>query len=92
MYGAPRETKMLAYASLCRPILEYAYVVWDPHTKQIIHKVEMIQNKAIRFIKNLKGREDSVSAARDDLYLFSLEKRRRNHCLSLLLRILQDED
>jgi hypothetical protein len=90
MYGAPREAKMLAYSSLCRPILEYADAVWDPHTKLAIHKVEMIQNKAIRFIKNLKGRDESVSTARDDLDLLSLEKRRRNHRLSLLLRILQD--
>ncbi len=91
-YGAPMEAKLLAYTSLCRPILEYADVVWDPHAKQTIHKIELIQNKAIRFIKNIKGRDESVSTARDDLDLISLEKRRRNHRLSLLIRILEDED
>ena len=55
------ESKLLAYTSLCRPILEYADVVWDPHTKTNINKVEKIQDRAIRFISNLKRRKDSVS-------------------------------
>ena len=86
------EAKLLAYTRLCRPILKYADVVQDPHAKQTIHIIKLIQNKAIRFIKNIKGRDESVFTARDDLDLISLEKRRRNHRLSLLIRILEDED
>ena len=83
MYNAPKGAKLLAYTSLCRPILEYVDVVWDPHTKTNINKVEMIQNRAIRIISNLKRRADSVSAAREQLGLDSLEER-RNHRLCLL--------
>ena len=61
MYNAPAEAKLLAYTSLGQPILEYADVVWDPHTKTNINKVEKIQDRAIRFISNLKRRKDSVS-------------------------------
>ena len=28
----PRKTKHLAYTTLVRPILEYAIIIWDPHT------------------------------------------------------------
>ena len=45
---------------------------------------------AVRFIKNLKGR-DSVTAAREDLQLLPLTDRRKNHRISLLMRILSDE-
>ena len=47
-----------------RPVLEYADVVWDPHTKTNIIKVEIIQNRAVRFISNLKGQLDSVFYAK----------------------------
>jgi len=40
----------------------------------------------------MKGRADSVSEARDELGLWSLEDRRKNHQLGLLTRILQNED
>ena len=36
MYDAAKEAKLLAYTSLCRPILEYADVVWDPSAKSKI--------------------------------------------------------
>ena len=49
-----QEAKLLAYTSLCRPILEYADIVWDPSAKCKVHDLKIIQNKAIIFIANLK--------------------------------------
>ena len=89
MHNAPQEAKLLAYASLCRPIVEYADVVWDRSTKCKVHNIELIQNnKAIRFIANLRGRDDSEVAARKPLKLKTLEDRRKNHHLCLLTKIL----
>ena len=48
----------------------------------------MVQNRAVRFISRLKGR-DSVSEARCELGLQTLQERRKNHRLT---RILQAED
>ena len=90
LHGAPTKAKRLAYTSLCRPILEYADSAWDPCNKQTIYTIEMIQNRAVRFIKNLKGRE-SVTDARDQLGLSSLQDRRKNHRVSLLMKILSNE-
>ena len=54
MHNAPQEAKLLAYTSLCRPILEYADVVGDPSVESKVRDIELIQNKAIRFIANLE--------------------------------------
>ena len=50
----------------------------------------MLQHRAVRFIARLTGRE-SVTEACSELGLQPLKKRRRNHRLSLLMKILQNE-
>ena len=75
LWNAPIKVKKVAYLTLCRPILEYASDVWDPFLKKDIHKIEMLQNKAIRFILNLRG-ICSISEAKADLKIDSLESRR----------------
>ena len=37
---------------MVRPILEYASIVWSPHTQCDIHKIKMVQRRAVRFIFN----------------------------------------
>ena len=49
-----------------------ADVAWDPSARSKIHDIELVQNSAVRFISNLKGRTDSVSKAKDQLQLQSL--------------------
>ena len=51
-----------------------------------MNKVEIIQNRTVKFINDLKGRVDSVFFAREQL---GLEK---NNCLRLLTKALQNED
>ena len=33
-------------------MVEYSSTVWDPHFKEDIHKIEMIQQRAARFVFN----------------------------------------
>ena len=55
-----------------------------------IDSLEKIQSKAVCFIRNLKGR-GSVTEAKTLLGLVPLADRRKNHLVSLLMRILQDD-
>ena len=87
---APQEGRLLAYTSLCRPILEYADNVWDPILAKEIDYPEMLQYRAVRFIAKLREME-SVMEACSELGLQPLKQRRKNHRLSFLMKIFQDE-
>ena len=88
LYDAPKKTKLLAYTTICRPILEYGSQVWDPHLRTQCHTIERVQNLAIRFICGLKGRADSITTARQLLGIETLEERRRNARIVLLSKLL----
>jgi len=79
MYDAPKDAKLLAYTCLCRLIFNYADVLWDLATKSKGRAIELVQNRAIPFINNLKGRTVSVSKMKNELRLPSLEDRRKIH-------------
>ena len=91
LHDATLEGKTLAYTSLCRPILEYADVVWDPVCKQTINSLEKVKTDAVKFIANLRGRT-SVTEACERLGLELLAKRHKNHRLSFLTKILSNKD
>ncbi len=42
--------KGMAYQSLVKPQIEYAAVVWDPHTLALTRQVEMIRCRAARYV------------------------------------------
>lgn len=71
-----KEIKLLAYKTYVRPILEYASVVWDPHTQVNITKLENIQRKAIRFVHNSYSWRISPSVLLENAQLDTLQSRR----------------
>jgi len=46
IYQCPRKTKALCYTTLVIPQMEYASVIWDPHTNANINSLEMVQRRA----------------------------------------------
>jgi len=64
---------------------------WDLTNKCACEETEHVQNQAIRYIANLKGR-CGISDAWTELQLKTLAGRRRDHKITLLLRILSDEE
>ena len=74
----PRKTKHLAYTTLVHPILEYASIIWDPHTDTNIHKLEMVQRRSARHIMHNYTRHASVTTMLQHLDLPTLQQRRQH--------------
>ena len=91
LFWAPQRAKLLAYKSLCMPHLEYAAAAWDTSNKGEIAGLEQVQNQAVRFIAGLKGTR-GIGEAMAKLGLPSLQQRRKQQRLQLLMRILSRED
>ena len=91
LHNAPSEIKKLAYYTLCRPILEFGCEVWDPHTASLIHDLEVVQNKAIRFIYNIKGRDTSITSVRSANSISTLQRRRHDTRIQTFINILEHE-
>ena len=80
------------HVTLCRPLLEYACEIWDPTTRFLITKLEDVQSKAIRYIKNLRGRSVSITdSSRVLLGLDTLQAIRKNKRIILFHNVLERE-
>lgn len=73
--SADTPTKKIAYFSLVRPTLEYASQIWDSYQNKHVKQLEKLQNKALRFIFNIKG-QISFTKLREDTSVESIQERR----------------
>ena len=73
------------------PILEYCSPIWDPYQHTSIHKIEMIQHRAARFVLNQpwnRQHRDSISELLQNLKWPSLQVRRKQARLIFMFKIL----
>ena len=45
-----KSIKSTAYSALIRPHVEYCSSVWDPYTKHLTNKIEMVQRRSARWV------------------------------------------
>jgi len=65
--------KSKAYLAFVWPIVQYASVVWSPHTNVDITTLEMVQRKAARFVFNDFLTYSSVTTMMQELNWYSLQ-------------------
>jgi ribonuclease P/MRP protein subunit RPP40 len=82
-----KETKLKCYKTLIRPHLEYASSSWDPFLASHVHKLEMVQHRAARFICSKYSRYESVSNMLSELSLSKLQERRAQARVKLFYKI-----
>ena len=83
----PRTIKHLAYTTLVRHILEYASIIWDPHTDSNTLKLETVQRRSARRIMQNCNRHASVTTMQQHLDLPTLQQHRRHSKIIMLYRI-----
>ena len=90
--NCPQKLKEIAYFSLVRSFVDYVTAVWDPHQKFNQVKLEMVQRRAARFVKNRYRKTDSVTVMLDELGwpIFNLSKRRKDAQLILFYKIINN--
>ena len=84
------QIKANAYLMYVRPILQYAAVVWAPHTKCDIDRLEAVQRRAARFVTSDYNRTSSVTVMLDNLNWSTLISRRQTSRLYLLYNIIHN--
>ena len=91
LLNSPKASRLTAYISLVRSLLEYGSIIWDPYVQKDIDKLERIQRQAARFIcRDYHTRVPGcVSNMLKDLDLPTLQTRRRNLRLSFLFKVAE---
>ena len=82
-----KQIKELAYKTYVRPQVDYCFTVWHPWQQHLIHKIEMVQRQAARYIMNDYNFTSSVSNMLQALSLQTLEQRRIHSALVMFYKI-----
>ena len=89
--GVDSALKRTAYVSLVRSGLESASAIWDTSIGVQQRKIELVQNRAMRWIRGLPPFDrTSIKQLLEDTSLDTLENRRREARLSLMWKVTHD--
>ena len=90
LHNSQPAIKSQVYQIYVRPILEYSCVVWAPHTKCNIDKLESVQRRAARFATSDYSYTSSVSTMLENLNWKTLHVRRNELRLIMFYKIIHN--
>ena len=82
-----KSIKEKVYVSFVRPTLEYASSVWDSYQQNDIHRLEMVQRRAARYVTNRYHNTSSVSSMIEQLEWTTLQERRKHSRLLMMYKL-----
>ena len=93
--NSPRHIKETTYKQLILPVLQYCSSIWDPHQQYLIHKLEMVQHRAARFVLNKPWKrnaydQDSITQLMQQISWPTLKAQCRHARLILLYKIINN--
>ena len=91
LHHCPPHLKERAYKQIVLPTIQYCSAIWDPYQQTSIHKLEILQHRAARFVLNKPWRRnhrDSITGMLMTLIWPLLENRRRHSRLILLFKFV----
>ena len=89
IHHCPEKLLEQAFISLVHSRLEYSATTWDPHLAQDIDKIEMVQRRGARYMKQQFDYRASVTNILNQLGWIPLVQRRREAWLALMYKIVQ---
>ena len=92
LFHVPQNIREYTYKQLVLPSIDYCSAIWDPYTKNDISKLEMLQNRAARFVMNKpwyrKCHNVSITKILAELHWPTLQNRRKQARLILMFKIV----
>ena len=67
LHYCPPHLKECAYKQIVLPTIEYNSAIWDPYQQTSIHKLEMLQHRAARFVLNKRWRRKQYNRHANDV-------------------------
>ena len=90
LHKCPSTTKSNCYKAMVKPILEYAAVIWSPHTQRDINMIERSQIQAARFVMNNFSSYASVTQMLTSLNWPTLAQCRQQERAIMMLKIIHN--
>ena len=87
-YNKSQASTLKLFKAFVRPIVDFSCVIWNPHTKYNIEKIERVQRRMCRCIPSIKtfSYRDQLSY----LGIFSLETRRIRFQLIIIFKMFKN--